>query len=440
MRQKVGEKVNSQSSRAAEIVRRCYGASVFIRNKFFPYFTVAQSLCRSVARMSVARPLCRSVALFLLLYLFIPASLPAVEAVREPSLPAIRIGLTLGLTGRYAEMSEMQRKGLELWKDEINKRGGLLGRKVEIILKDDRSDPAIAMGLYESLIERDRVDLLFGPYSSEITEAIAPIAERHGYPLIASGASADSLWQKGYKYIFGLYTPASRYSQGFLELLVMKGIKDISILSADDPFSRSVADGTKRWAERLELRVRHYEFFKKGEKDLRGVTKKAKASGAQVLILCGHLEDSINMRLSLKDTGWRPIYYATVGPTTEAYRERLGKDSELTFSSSQWEPLQGKGFYESFIKTYGIRPSYHAATAYAAGQILEEAIKRLGKIDGKGLRDVLSIMEATTILGRYKVDRTGIQARHQNLIIQWQKGKKEVVWPESIRTAEPIFR
>lgn len=109
----------------------------------------------------------------------------------------IRIGLTLGLTGRYSAIAEMQRKGL-----------------------------------------------------NRITMAIASVIERHGYPLIVSGASSDRLGLQGYRYLFGLYTVASGYARGFLELLTLKGIDDLSLVSADDPFSLEVFNGTRKRAER----------------------------------------------------------------------------------------------------------------------------------------------------------------------------------------------
>ncbi|MFN3396374.1 MAG: ABC transporter substrate-binding protein [Thermodesulfovibrionales bacterium] len=136
------------------------------------------------------------IATILLLFLF----------ERDLFAAPLRIGLTLGLTGKYAEMSEMQKKGFELWVSEVNKKGGLLGREIKLIIYDDKSDPTVAKGLYEAMIDNEGVDLIFAPYSSEITEAVAPIAERHGYPMIVSGASADRIWQRGYRYIFGLYT------------------------------------------------------------------------------------------------------------------------------------------------------------------------------------------------------------------------------------------
>lgn len=392
---------------------------------------------QSSREVTAALLLCCSTALITISFLFYFSG-------QVNAAPPLRIGLTLGLTGKYSEMSEMQRKGFELWQSEVNSRGGLLGREIRLILYDDQSDPERARMLYETLIKKDHVDLIFAPYSSEITEAVAPIIERHGYPMVVSGAASDRIWQRGYRYIFGLLSPARRYTQGFLELLVMKGINDLAIITSEDPFSLEVAEGTRRWAERLGLSIRHLETFKKGLKELTPIAKKARASGARVMILCGHLEDSVDMKNALKRIGWNPIYFATVGPATDRYLELLGDDSELTFSTSQWEHNVNfkhcKDFYDSFLKTYGIRPTYHAATAYAAGQVIEEAVRRSGTIERERLRKTLSSMETVTIIGRYKVDKTGLEIRHQLLVIQWQRGRKEIVWPESIRTADPIFR
>jgi branched-chain amino acid transport system substrate-binding protein len=336
-------------------------------------------------------------------------------------------------------------KALKLCEMDINKRGGLLGRLIEFVIYDDKSNAEISKRLYEHLIKKDRVDFILGPYSSEITEAIVPLAEKYRYPILISGASADVLWEKGYKYIFGVYSPASRYLTGFLEMLVLNNVNGLAIVSADDPFSENVAKGTRKWAERFGLNILYFERFKKGTKNFEDIAKNIKKSGARVLIVCGHLEESIDMKFSLYNIGWHPeIYFATVGPATDFYYQRLKEKAELTFSSVQWEPSKihsGKDtFYETFRKVYKINPSYHSATAYAACQILEAAIKKTNSLDKEKVRNTISLMDTVTILGRYKVDNRGLQIKQQNLIIQWQNGRREIVWPDYLKTAEPIFK
>ncbi len=359
----------------------------------------------------------------------------------------IRIGLTLGLTGKYAKLGDMQKKGFKLWENHINEKGGILGRQVEVVIYDDESDPVTARMLYRKLIKKDGVDLLQGPYSSGIAEAVAPITEKEKFPLLVSGAAADSLWQKGYRYLFGVSTPASKYAVGFLELLVLQGFRSLAIVSADDSFSKSISDGTKKWAERFGLDILVFERFKKGKTDLDEFARMAKSSGAEVLIVCGHFNESVNMKESLRRVRWDPkAYFASVGPVVNAFYEKLGEDSERVFSSSQWEFHElssfpgSKHFYDAFYETYGVRPSYHAATAYAAGGILAAAVEKAKSLVRNDIRDILSNMDITSIIGRYGVDETGMQIRHFPVIVQWQAGKKEIVWPKELRTAEPVFQ
>jgi len=265
--------------------------------------------------------------------------------------------------------------------------------------------------------------------------------------VLVSGASADSLWQKGYKYVFGVYAPASKYTLGFLELLVKNDFKNVAIIYADDAFSKDIASGTKKWAERFGLKTALYESFKKDTGNLDFIVLKAKASKAQALIVCGHFDEAINVRQSLKKINWHPkAYFASVGPALSSFRDKLKSDVNYTFSASQWEHYKGarlpgcKEFYDAYHKAYNDAPSYHAATAYAGGQLIEAAIKKAGKIDREKIRLVLLSMDAVSIIGRYSVDRRGMQIKHFNVIIQWQNGAKEVVWPEELKTAEPVFR
>jgi len=359
---------------------------------------------------------------------------------REP----IKIGVSLGLTGRFAVMSDALHKGFQIWEQHVNAAGGLLGRPVRIIFKDDGSSPETARGLYRELIETEKVDFLFAPYSSLITEAVLPIAERHGIPILVAGAAADRLWEKGYRNVIGVYTTASKFVVGFMELLVLNDLDDIAILSADDSFSVDLANGARDWARRFGLNTTLFERFKKGTERLDHLMVKARKSGAKVLIVCGHINESVHMVKSLKRVGWRPqARYASVGPTFQAFRDRCGQEAEGVFTTSLWEPRANypgaQKFETDFIAAYGEAPGYHAGLAYAGGQVLAEAIRETGSIDRDKVRALLFNLDTMTIIGRFGVNQAGKQIRQQAFIIQWQNGQKELVWPEAIRTARPRF-
>jgi len=367
-------------------------------------------------------------------------------AVSGRAAEPLRIGVTLSLTGKYAELGAMNDKAYRLWQQDVNRRGGLLGRPVRITAVDDKSDPQLAKTLYRDFIVKDRVDLILGPYSSEITDAVADVAEQYHYPLLSSGGSADSIWQKGRNYTFGVYITSSKYTTGFLELLLKAGIEKIAIVAADDLFARNIEEGTKNWVRRYELNLVYSGTFRKGNgEDIGSRISSARAAGAEALIVAGHFDDAINGRRALKKIGWVPkAYYATVGPAVQRYADMLKGDADYTFTSSQWEPTLPfpgtREFAKEFSDTYHVTPSYHAASAYAAGQILEAAVRKAKSLDREKLKDALGSLDTMTVIGRYGVDAEGRQIRHFTTTVQWQKGKKEIVAPQELQTVKPIWQ
>ncbi|MDY6790353.1 MAG: amino acid ABC transporter substrate-binding protein [Thermodesulfobacteriota bacterium] len=356
----------------------------------------------------------------------------------------IKIGVSLGLTGRFAVMSDALNKGFRLWEQNVNHQKGILGRPVRVIVKDDQSDPERAITIYRELIQKEHVDFLFAPYSSLITEAVLPVAEENDMPILIAGAAADRLWEKGYRNTIGVYTPASKFTLGFLELLVLNELDRITLLYADDPFSVDLAESAKKWARRFGLDIVDYEKFKKGTLNLEPLVLKAKENNSQVLMVSGHMNEAVNISKALKRIGWRPkAFYASVGPALQGFFDRCGADAESVFGTSLWEPRANypgaQKFNQQFIETYGETPGYHAGLAYAGGQVLEKAVNEARSINKDKVRDALFHLDTMTIIGRFGVDKNGKQVRQHTFIIQWQNGQKQVVWPDQIKTAEPIF-
>ena len=176
----------------------------------------------------------------------------------------ITIGASLGLTGRFAPIADALKKGFTLWERDVNKSGGILGHPVQVIVEDDHSDPSRAQAIYRELTDTKQVDFLFAPYSSLITEAVLPIAEEKDIPMLIAGAAADSLWEQGYRNAIGVYTPASKFTIGFLELLVRKGLDRLAVVYAGDPFSKDLAQSSQKWARRFGLRIVCLETFNNG--------------------------------------------------------------------------------------------------------------------------------------------------------------------------------
>jgi branched-chain amino acid transport system substrate-binding protein len=240
--------------------------------------------------------------------------------------------------------------------------------------------------------------------------------------------------------------PASRFSIGFFEMLLRNKIDRIAIFPGSSSFAQDLAAGARKWADRYGLTVVHTELVPQDLADFSAQARHARDAGAKVVFLAGYLDEAIRMRRAFTAIGWTPrAYYAPVGPGTHEYRTALGKDADGVFSTSQWEVFARTGngsrnpFSEAFVRAYGREPSYFAATAYASGQIYEAAVRKAGSLDRKAISTALSTMDATSVIGRYGVDRTGVQIKNINLIIQLQNGRKEVVWPSEYRSAAPRF-
>lgn len=123
----------------------------------------------------------------------------------------IRIGASLGLTGTYAEFGQTIQRGYQLCVKHANAKGGVLGRKLELTIQDDQSQIPAAVAIYERLLTQDKIDLVFSPYSSPITDAVAAVTDKHGKPMVASGAATTSLFKKGRRFLFMLLSPAESY-------------------------------------------------------------------------------------------------------------------------------------------------------------------------------------------------------------------------------------
>jgi branched-chain amino acid transport system substrate-binding protein len=224
------------------------------------------------------------------------------------------------------------------------------------------------------------------------------------------------------------------------------GLSTLAIIAADDAFSTAVAAGTVKWASYLRLRPVLQLQLPKAATDLREQMRRAQDLDVDVVIIAGHRDEAINARRAVAAVGWQPrAFFATIGPAFPEWTTELGELANGTFCTSIWEPTESRAFpgasafAETFRHRFGVEPSYHAATAYAAGQILEAAAIEAKSLDRDAIRDALYGLDTYSVLGRFAVDHTGMQVKRIEMIIQWQRGRKEIVWPDEIRTSAPLI-
>ena len=182
-------------------------------------------------------------------------ALGALTTTRAFAADPIRIGIALSQTGNLADSAEHYRKGVELWRDQLNARGGLLGRQVEIVLYDDRSDPATAARLYERLITSDNVDLLISPWGSASTATASAVAEKHKRVFINAGGASEAIHGRGFKHIFQSAAAISAYVQGIGPLAEKNGLKTMAFIARDYGAARDMRKSLDKLAGKHKFEI-----------------------------------------------------------------------------------------------------------------------------------------------------------------------------------------
>ena len=365
------------------------------------------------------------------------ATFLAVVSVARAEDGEVLVGGAISQTGRFAEPAGRQVNAIKMWVEDVNGRGGLLGRKIKLELLDDQSDTQSAVKLYEKLMTEDKVDLLLAPYSSAITEAVANINERYKMPFVAYGAASSTIWGKGRKYIFSIVAVAEDYQKGAVHLAKQIGVKRIAIIGEDSLFPRQSGIGAKHWADKLGIEVVLEENYPQKQTDFTALLQKIKASGAEAIMSNSYFADAAAQVRQMRELNLNfKLFSGTVGPGLPKFAEQLGGSAEYVLGYSQWEPRPDilkhpgmKEFIAEYKKRYGEEPNYHAGGTYGALQVTEAAVKKAGTFDGQKLRDAFASIDMTTVFGHYKVNDKGMN-EHEGLTFQILQGKRRIVYPE----------
>jgi branched-chain amino acid transport system substrate-binding protein len=256
----------------------------------------------------------------------------------------------MSLTGRFANFGKLVHQGYLLWTKHVNAKGGLLGRPVELLIYDDQSDPQTSVNLYQQLISQDKVDLVLGPFSSSIAIVASTVTEKLRYPMIPI-APAEEIWNRDYRYIFGLSPPAMHLLDGALALAKQKGLKRIALINENNVTLHSVARGVIEGARELELEIIFHEEWKKGTQDFLRLLQEIKALEPEVLLTAGLFEQDLLITRQLKELDFMPKLYASASAAhLDEFGAILGPDAEYIFGGSGWEP------YPRLMKKRFIQP------------------------------------------------------------------------------------
>jgi branched-chain amino acid transport system substrate-binding protein len=386
------------------------------------------------------------------------ATLVAAPAFAEDT---ITIGFTESQTGPLNVDSLGQSRGYQMWRDEINAAGGIkVGGKsytVKFVSYDDQSVGGRVQQLYTRLINQDKAQFLFSPYSSGLTAPAAVISEQYGKIMIDSGGAEEKPFEQGNKYLFMVITSAGHYLSGAVAALKANNPHaKIAMVYSDDPFSKTVMTATKQQAEVAGLQVVMDESYAPSTTDFGPIVNKIISSNADAFMGGGHYSDGATLARQMYDQKanmkWVSIL---VAPADDKFAE-LGPPAMGVTVPSQWEvqvsykPQFGPTtpeFAKAFEDKFHAKADYHAASGYTDGMILQHAIEQAGSVDPEKVTAALNAIDVTTFFGHIKFatdpEHHGLQVAHEMVLAQWQKvnGKpgRQVVWPDAAKSAPLIY-
>ncbi|HLZ60569.1 MAG TPA: amino acid ABC transporter substrate-binding protein [Ktedonosporobacter sp.] len=363
------------------------------------------------------------------------------------SKAAVKIGISLSLTGDRQADGVPLRQGYEMWRDDVNKKGGLFGRQVQLDIVNDNSDANQVVTNYNKLISVDKVDLVFGPFSSVLTYAGAPVVNRYGYAYIAGTGGIDKIYNLNFKTYFNVSLPIRSYLDTFADFVLAlspdQRPKTVAYIGEDNPFSTlQLAEAQKRLQTPNGLQTNLYQIYPEATTDYTPLVQKVIQANADAVILGTHTADCIAFIKGFKQQHYNPkAIIATGGPDAgNQFTGPIGGSNvaEGVFvPNGGWYPgiktYQNDQFTAEYLAKNGGSASdinSDIVQGYSVGQILEQAVKAANSLDNSKIIDALhSDTTFNSLQGPVKFSAKGENLLAVPYLFQWQNGQYIPVYP-----------
>jgi branched-chain amino acid transport system substrate-binding protein len=362
----------------------------------------------------------------------------------------ITIGASLPLTGEFSQGGLDTQHGYETWVEMTNESGGLLGKNVNIVVKDDATTQDTAVSNYNNLISQDRVDLLLGSQSSLLNIPASAVAEKNKMLFVCPSCASPDMFSRGFKYIFfsqqAVATDQAKvFAQWIAQLPADQRPKTAAYPSLDDPFAGPVVEGAEKILSAAGVTTVYKDKYPASTKNFDSVVNAMKDAGAEIVVQGAQFEDGVNMIRSMNRAGYKPsIVYQSSSPTYgKQYLDGVGEqNAEGVFSSSSYSPIaktaDNAEFVKKFQEKFGGTPPEDAADGFAAAQTVAAAVTAVGSTDDQAkLADWLRNNTVDTVLGPLSWNPDG-SPRGDFLVGQWQGGVSQVVLPPDAATTDKI--
>ncbi len=359
-----------------------------------------------------------------------------------PKPRELRVGLSISLTGKFSRQGHQALDAVRLWAASTDEQEGVeVGsgrRRVRILYYDDESRASKTRENIAHLVQKKKVHVLLGPYSSGLTLVAAEIAGEYSRMMWSHGGTSDAIYQRGFNHVIGVGSPASEYFRGLPSWLEKNRPQLRKIVVAHSPLGTFAAKVTRGITESAVALGHHsLELVTLTSHKPAELVRELEARQPQVVVLASTFEEEIHMLES------RPLWpdavecVAAVAAGVNAFPEQLGTVADGVVGPSQWEPSIdfperiGPGsdwFVPLFQQRFGSTPDYPAAAAFAAGLLVAESLRRAGSLEQGRVRDAVARLDCDTLFGRFRIDPlSGRQTGHRVLLVQWSGGRRIVL-------------
>jgi branched-chain amino acid transport system substrate-binding protein len=366
---------------------------------------------------------------------------------QQEASKTLRVGVITSLTGPQAAFGKAHKLGYEIAASDINAKGGVLGKQVEVIVYDDQGKPDQAVQGASKLMDQDHVAIILGAYSSETTRAVIPAVTQKGVPLIMPTATADNVVETGSAWVFRICAGAKAYATAMADFLKNNGApKTVAIIYENTNFGQANGKAMEAAAPAAGMTVVANEAYQASSPDYKALLQRVKDKDPEAIYYASYLLDATTLMKQTAQLDVNPKYLTAAGTGFSAAEfpteKGAGKYAEYTFSVSQWLPSAkwagSKEFDDKYFKLAGGHSAYHGMQAYAALIVAADAIKNAQSEDPKKIADALRSEHIDTPFGPIAFDAKG-QNAHPVLVTQVQGGQFKVVWPTDQAESKPIL-
>ncbi len=368
----------------------------------------------------------------------------------------IKIGTSLSFSGDFSADGMAFQQGYQLWANDVNKAGGLLGRQVQLDVLNDNSSADQVQTNYQTLITVHKDDLVFGPFSTLLTKPASVVASRYGYAFVEGAGGGPSVFTRGLNNVFDVSLPVANNLVAFANYIqtlpASQRPTSVAYATEDDPFTQPQVDTAKALFEQQGIKTASYQVYPAETTDYNPIADKIIASGAKVVVVGTLLPDVSAFIKRFKQQHFNPqALIATAGPDqgdqfTKAIGGTKAAEAIMVPNGGWFAQATTPGnaqMVQEYIAKYGgtaASISSDVAEGYAVGQVIQQAVTKVGSLDNKKLiAELHSGATYTTVQGPVKFDNTGQNTAATAYLFQWQNGSLVPVYPTNVASAQPEY-